>query len=250
MAIQNRRGFLQDLDPDKLLPGEWAVTLDDGELHIYMCFAPGVTKRMSTYEDMLAEIQDGIGLGTAELKGQYLAEILEIQSQIEANQNNVNENTAFVGSFKNLLEDTYIPNIEDAVASTSSDKDQAGDYAATSRRYAVGGVAEGDAEDNAKYYKEKAQFYADYAEMVTDVSIATETKPGIMKGAGDLQVDADGVPYLRTEFFPYMGNNPVITSGDSLVDILGKMAGVQGQIGKLRFYTEDDILCIDDGEED
>lgn len=51
MAIQNRHGEFKDFDPDKMLPGEWAVVLDgdpdtlDGR-SVYMCFAPGVVRRI------------------------------------------------------------------------------------------------------------------------------------------------------------------------------------------------------------
>lgn len=48
MAIQMRRGQYKDLDPDKLLPGEWAVSLD--ERYVHMCFAPGIIMRMATYD--------------------------------------------------------------------------------------------------------------------------------------------------------------------------------------------------------
>lgn len=58
MAIQNRRGLKKDLDPTKMLPGEWAVTIDPETENqmVYMCFAPGVVKRMGTYEDFKEQI--------------------------------------------------------------------------------------------------------------------------------------------------------------------------------------------------
>ena len=58
MAIQNRRGDYARFDPQKLLPGEWAIVLTgdsnaaDG-MACYMCFSPGVVKRMATYQDMV-----------------------------------------------------------------------------------------------------------------------------------------------------------------------------------------------------
>lgn len=48
MAIQVRRGNEADFDPSKMLPGEWAVSLDTK--YVRMCFAPGVCVRMATYE--------------------------------------------------------------------------------------------------------------------------------------------------------------------------------------------------------
>lgn len=53
MAIQMRRGQSVDFDPSKMLPGEWAVSTDNESQKqmVYMCFAPGVVKRMATLED-------------------------------------------------------------------------------------------------------------------------------------------------------------------------------------------------------
>lgn len=57
MAIQNRRGVYDKFDPQKMVPGEWAVVIS-GDEHaidgkaVYMCFAAGNVKRMATYEDM------------------------------------------------------------------------------------------------------------------------------------------------------------------------------------------------------
>lgn len=57
MAITMRKGKHIDFDPSKLKTAEWAVVIEndpeskDGKA-VYMCFAAGNVKRMSTYEDM------------------------------------------------------------------------------------------------------------------------------------------------------------------------------------------------------
>ncbi len=57
MAIRWRGGPYEKFDPSKLLAKEAAVILEgdpgarDG-LSVYICFAPGKTKRIATYEDM------------------------------------------------------------------------------------------------------------------------------------------------------------------------------------------------------
>ena len=72
MAIQMRRGFKADIDPTKMLPGEWAIAIDSETENqiVWMCFSPGVVKRMGTYEDfedMIKEIlSDGGGAITDE----------------------------------------------------------------------------------------------------------------------------------------------------------------------------------------
>lgn len=60
MAIQVRRGLKKDFDPYKMLPGEWAVSIDSQTQNqmVWMCFAAGVVKRMGTYEDFQQLFQD------------------------------------------------------------------------------------------------------------------------------------------------------------------------------------------------
>lgn len=59
MAIQMRRGNYDDFDPLKMRVGEWAVSIDSdsNKQIVWMCFAPGVVKRMGTVEDFNVEIQ-------------------------------------------------------------------------------------------------------------------------------------------------------------------------------------------------
>lgn len=60
MSIQVRRGLKKDFDPYKMLPGEWAVSIDNQTQNqiVWMCFAAGVVKRMGTYEDFYAQIEE------------------------------------------------------------------------------------------------------------------------------------------------------------------------------------------------
>lgn len=59
-TIQVRRGLLKDFNPTKLRPGEWAVSIDieTNRQIVYMCFTPGVTKRMGTLEDFEEQIRE------------------------------------------------------------------------------------------------------------------------------------------------------------------------------------------------
>ena len=58
MAIQMRRGAYAQFDPSKMKAGEWAVSIDNEtqKQMVYMCFAPGVVKRMATLEDFQNEL--------------------------------------------------------------------------------------------------------------------------------------------------------------------------------------------------
>lgn len=63
MAIQNRRGSYTNFDPDKMVAGEFAV-VRDGDPNsstgrsVYLCFEPGVVKRLADYEDIRDMVAD------------------------------------------------------------------------------------------------------------------------------------------------------------------------------------------------
>lgn len=58
-GIQMRRGLKRDFDPSKMLPGEWAVSIDSdsGNQCIWMCFAAGVVKQIGTVEEFEAQLE-------------------------------------------------------------------------------------------------------------------------------------------------------------------------------------------------
>lgn len=66
MAIQNRRGDFKDFDPYKMVPGEFAIITSgdpnskDGT-SVYHCFAPGVVKRLTSYEDLKEQVDSSVG---------------------------------------------------------------------------------------------------------------------------------------------------------------------------------------------
>lgn len=64
--------------------------------------------------------------------------------------------------------------------------------ASLSKRYAVGGVEEGDETDNAKYYRDQAKQYRDQAQSIVNIDIATDEAAGLVKGGGNVTIDEDG----------------------------------------------------------
>lgn len=67
MAIQNRRGSYEDFDPNELLAGELAVVQDGDPASstgraLYVCFEPGVVKRLVDYDDIGDEIGEAAGI--------------------------------------------------------------------------------------------------------------------------------------------------------------------------------------------
>lgn len=53
--ILMRRGQEVNFDPNKMTPGEWAVSLDSK--YVRMCFSPGVCVRMATYDAFEADME-------------------------------------------------------------------------------------------------------------------------------------------------------------------------------------------------
>lgn len=119
MAIQVRRGNEVDFDPSKMLPGEWAVSLDTK--YVRMCFSPGVCLRMATYEAFEADM--------AEIQA-ILAEAKTIQEAVAKIQTEINDTAVVVE-----------------------------DYSILAQSYAVGGTGtrENEDSDNAKYYYEQTK---------------------------------------------------------------------------------------------
>lgn len=118
MGIYVRRGMEADFDPEKMKPGEWAVSIntDRRKQKIWMCFAPGVVKRMGTYEDFADQIEDA----TDEIKNKYLETFNEILKDMKTNKDLVETDYFFVKEFKVQLENTYMQEIAASVKAASS----------------------------------------------------------------------------------------------------------------------------------
>lgn len=175
MAIQMRRGLRKDFDPNKMLPGEWAVSIDSSTSNqiVWMCFAAGVCKRMGTYEDFTAQIAEA----TEDIREEYVTEFESIKAEIQAIADGVEADKDEVVVIKSDITDTYLPQmlqyVSDAqsasqdsaeYAQDSSDSaDVSKDYSVTSKSYAVGGTGTrvGEDTDNAEYYYQQAKSTAE-----------------------------------------------------------------------------------------
>lgn len=90
MAIQVRRGKEADFDANKMLPGEWAVSLDTK--YVRMCFAPGIVLRMASYESFESDM---------ELIQGILEECEEIQTAIERIKSEIDEKASLTIEYSN-----------------------------------------------------------------------------------------------------------------------------------------------------
>lgn len=167
MAIQMRRGLRQDFDPTQMVAGEWAVSVDSSTSNqiVWMCFGAGVVKRMGTYEDfqaMIEEITDDIRDDMETILG-------EVQTLADA----VGDDKDAVATMKTAIEQTDMPAIQDYVttcqtsaqnaslsaSNASGSATQASTKATEAQSWAVGGTGTRQGEDtnNAKYWSERAQ---------------------------------------------------------------------------------------------
>ena len=168
MAIQVRRGNEADFDASKMLPGEWAVSLDTK--YVRMCFSPGLVLRMATYESFEAD--------KAQIKA-ILADCKDIQSAVQRIHIEVNAKAALTIEYSNSAKESA---------------------------------------DNAYKDAERAKVYANNAEAVTGVNIATQDRAGLVKG-GDNYIAADGTLTLIKETTAFTMPNSY--SGRLLIDEIG-----------------------------
>lgn len=99
MAIQMRRGKYELLDPSKLMPGEWAVVLESdpngtGGRSLYMCFSPGVVKRIATVEDMATIIANENAAITDAEKKRVAAENSRVSAESARETKQASNNSA------------------------------------------------------------------------------------------------------------------------------------------------------------
>ena len=178
MAIQMRKGLKADFDPTKMLPGEWAVSIDSDTSNqiVWMCFAAGVVKRMGTYEDFKAQIRDA----TKDIRDEYVTEFNSILERIDKLADTTQKNTDTVVKIHDDIVNTYLPQIIENANLASSSATTAVNNAALSKSYAVGGTGTrtGEDTDNSKYYNEQsqassqtAQSYAEQAEAAGDEAV-------------------------------------------------------------------------------
>lgn len=178
MAIQMRRGQKADFDPSKMLPGEWAVAIDSDTKNqtVWMCFSPGIVKRMGTYEDFklqIQEIADSIG-------AEYRREFNIILDQVKELEKNTEQNKDTIVIIRDDIVNTYLPQMQGYVKEAHKSERAADASAILSQSYAVGDTnsRKGETTDNSKYYSEQskassqtAKNYADAAEKAGDEAV-------------------------------------------------------------------------------
>ncbi len=167
MAIQTekatilmRRGLMQNFNPDQMTAGEWAVSIDTVRANqiVWMCFAPGVVKRMGTYEDFADQIAEATG----DIRNQYIAVF-----------NEINEATAALEASARASAEAAGRSEEAAAGSASQAAQSAGaaeDYSKESESHSHGGTGTrpGEDTDNSKYYSQQSKLEYERAKEEAD----------------------------------------------------------------------------------
>lgn len=227
--ILMRRGQEVNFDPNKMMPGEWAVSLDSK--YVRMCFSPGVCVRMATYDafeaDMvqiqriLAEcqtVEEAVQRIYEEIKD-VAVDVERIEtaaaSALESEENALNSANLAVQSAETAMQKAEEAEESANIASTKAEQATEGantaiqkaseaaesagnvrDMSEVSQSYAVGGTGtrEGEDTDNAKYYNQQASDNADRAEEAAErASAVADVGVATTEKAGLVKPDGETI---------------------------------------------------------
>lgn len=247
MGIYVRRGMEADFDPEKMKPGEWAVSInsDRKKQKIWMCFAPGVVKRMGTYEDFVDQIENS----TDEIKQKYITAFNEILKQIEDDKNVVDEEYQYVVSFKKAIDNTYIPQITAYANAAASSAKSAATSESNANTYKTNAASSANTAETARTaaetYKNNAQTYMNNAKSYMDAAkTAAASITGALKPKGT--VTFANLPNISSVESGAMYNiSTAFTSVEKLFKDGGK---IQYPAGTNVYKTEDGMWDCLGGE--
>ena len=247
MGIYVRRGMEADFDPEKMKPGEWAVSInsDRKKQKIWMCFAPGVVKRMGTYEDFADQIEEA----TDEIKQKYITVFNEILKQIEDDKNVADEEYKYIVSFKKALDDTYIPQMTSYASAAANSAKAAATSETNANTYKTNAASSASEAARtataAETYKNNAQTYMNNAKSYMDAAkTAAASITGALKPKGT--VTFANLPNISSVETGAMYNiSTAFTSVEKLFKDGGK---IQYPAGTNVYKTEDGMWDCLGGE--
>ena len=247
MGIYVRRGMEADFDPEKMKPGEWAVSInsDRKKQKIWMCFAPGVVKRMGTYEDFADQIEEA----TDEIKQKYITVFNEILKQIEDDKNVAYEEYKYIVSFKKALDDTYIPQMTSYASAAANSAKAAATSETNANTYKTNAASSANTAETARTaaetYKNNAQTYMNNAKSYMDAAkTAAASITGALKPKGT--VTFANLPNISSVETGAMYNiSTAFTSVEKLFKDGGK---IQYPAGTNVYKTEDGMWDCLGGE--
>lgn len=157
-----RGGLKKDFDPQKMRAKEWAVSTDaETEKQIvWMCFRPGVVKRMGTYEDFKEQIREA----TDDIREEYEQTFEEIKAYMEGlktdtegYKNVASQKAAQASSFATQAS-TSASNAAESASSSASSANDSEDFSELSKSWARGetGTRQDENTNNSKFFSDLA----------------------------------------------------------------------------------------------
>lgn len=225
MAIQMRRGMKVDFDPEKMLAGEWAVSIDGDtkQQWVWMCFGNGIVKRMGTWDEMSEYAKEELEPYVQEAGelAQLAKDSADSAKQSEENIKGTEERVTTIAeeSVQTII-DTAAEGVKDVskyVDETKGYRDGAGEYAELSKKWAVGTSAVGEPSDT-----NNAKYWSDVAKSVARVDImkgATATTNGTA-GLVPMPVAGDQNKVLRGDGTWGTGFDVSVVKEDNLTKIV------------------------------
>lgn len=243
MAIQMRRGMKVNFDPQKMFPGEWAVSIDPETENqiIWMCFRPGVVKRMGTYEDFreqIAEIAD-------EIAEEYRETFNEIKVYMEGLRDETEGYKDTTKTYMDTTEgykDTSVQKAEEAYQSATNSANSADlseDYAGKAQSYAkgTGGVVRpNDDSDCAEFYYEQVKRISQGIPGIIPMGTITFAELSLEINEVEKYMFNISDDFVSDERFKngsgiyYGAGSNVVRTGDGMWDVLAapSVSGVKG----------------------
>lgn len=162
MAILMRGGLKKDFDPQKMRAKEWAVSTDaETEKQIvWMCFRPGVVKRMGTYEDFKEQIREA----TDDIREEYGKTFEEIKvymeglkTDTEGYKNVASQKAAQASNFATQAS-TSASNAAESASSSANSANNSEDFSELSKSWARGetGTRQDENTNNSKFFSDLA----------------------------------------------------------------------------------------------
>ena len=247
MAIQIRRGFKRDFNPQKMLPGEWAVSTDPETQNqiIWMCFRAGVVKRMGTYEDFKEQIREA----TADVKEEYKQTFNEIKVYMEWLKNTTEgyKNTA---SQKATQASNSATQASKSASGASTSAANAADSAAASENYSKlseswahgeTGLRAGENESNSKFFAQLAESLTNEARKLLD-----QAQKIISAAVSGALIPAGTAAFENLPVSPVVGYMYNISNDFTTDDRFAEGAGIFYRAGANVYWTADgkwDVLA-------
>lgn len=250
MAIQMRHGPKANFDPQKMLPGEWAVSIDQETENqiVWMCFRAGVVKRMGTYEDFkeqITEIAD-------EIAKEYKETFNEIKVYMEGLRDTTEGYKDATKTYMDTTEgykDTSVQKAAEALQSatnasqsatnSANSADLSEDYSLKSKSYAVGTGGEvrpNDDSDCAEYYYEQVKRISQGIPGIIPMGTITFAELSLEINEVEKYMFNISDEFVSDERFKngsgiyYGAGSNVVRTGDGMWDVLAapSVSGVKG----------------------